>query len=258
MCCRGELSLAGGFCPTQDSFGGAPDYGNEASLNFTDGFGGAQNFFDDFGAAQFGDEEFGGDINDILQSQAPQDEGPGYPADFPPQVDVFGPGFDWDAANLSEPSWPHSYPYGSIGGHDMSSKHHIAIDSSFDANVVSYPLNPEKLNSIRKKLSDISNDQYRQVIQMLQADCDEDQDMYNKLLKRVASGPFEDPNSTLAPIPQRSPAKPQRSSPQSSSRDSSRVSSAFDKSSPHNQPIDNLTSLAILAKSLNDSNGKSC
>lgn len=234
-----------------DDFGGPQHCPNEfgGPQSFTDDFGGAQDF--DFGTAQFGDEEFGGDINDILQSEAPPEEGTEYPTDFPPQIDMFGPGFHWDAANLSEPSWPHSYPYGSVGGHDMSSKHHIAIDSSFDANLVSFPLNAEKLNSIRKKLSDISNDQYRQVIQMLQADCDEDQDVYIKLLRRVASAPYEDADSTLAPIPPRSPAKHQRSSPQSS-----RVSSPFGKSSPLNQPIDNLTSLAILAKSLNDS--KNC
>lgn len=200
----------------------------------------------------FGDEEFTNDTDTILQSEAPPDDYVEYPEDFPPPTDVFGPGFDWSTANQTEPSWPHSHPGQPLGGSSMSENGYIAldcIDPCKDIEAVTYPPNASKLNHLRKKLSNICNNQYREVIKMLQDDLCKDQNKISGLLKRVDSSPLYDANETLAPIPH----VPSKSQSPCKSVNKPGDCSFGSNSSPryrdllHDKTIDNLTSLSLLA-----------
>ncbi|WP_278924694.1 hypothetical protein, partial [Pseudophaeobacter profundi] len=68
---------------------------------------------------------------------------------------------------MNEPSWPSSFPGGGIQGHSMSSGGSLVLDTSFDTSALQGPVNPDRLNAIRCKLSNICNDQYREIIEML-------------------------------------------------------------------------------------------
>ncbi|XP_054270289.1 uncharacterized protein LOC128991441 isoform X1 [Macrosteles quadrilineatus] len=154
---------------------------------------------DDFNN-NFTDMDFNMGIDAVLQEEARGDDYVEYPEDFPPPTDVFGPGFDWETANFDQPNFPRSFPGESLAGHSMSSAGSVKLDTSFDTSALQGPVNPDRLNAIRKKLSNICNDQYRNILEMLKEDASSHQLAYGNLLRRATSDPFLDPNATLAPI----------------------------------------------------------
>lgn len=148
----------------------------------------------------FTDMDFNMGIDAVLQEEARGDDYVEYPEDFPPPSDVFGPGFDWETANFDQPNFPRSFPGEPLAGHSMSSADSVKLDTSFDTSALQGPVNPDRLNAIRKKLSNICNDQYRNILEMLKEDASSHQLAYGNLLRRATSDPFLDPNATLAPV----------------------------------------------------------
>ncbi|XP_054270274.1 serine/arginine repetitive matrix protein 1-like isoform X4 [Macrosteles quadrilineatus] len=182
----------------------APQNPFSPGQNKSPGFSGFTQDFGEFAQDDFNkdftDMDFNMGIDAVLQEEARGDDYVEYPEDFPPPTDVFGPGFDWETANFDQPNFPRSFPGESLAGHSMSSAGSVKLDTSFDTSALQGPVNPDRLNAIRKKLSNICNDQYRNILEMLKEDASSHQLAYGNLLRRATSDPFLDPNATLAPI----------------------------------------------------------